>query len=427
MFAPLDTEKVLAEILRTDPDTLADRARDLAQRRAALDAEEAELLATVEELRVGGIDWFRDPGAWLRTKTGIAGYNARIRLSVARALAVLPSVRDALSRAEIGFDHARLIADQADSPNRDNLIDDIDEILGWAVTRSADDFRDALAGWARDLDERREEGMTDHERQRRRRKVTRTRTKDGLRRTILDFDDETDALVYGAVRDIFNEMLRAENKARKEAGDKTELWPENRRATAQIWADAFAELARRSRGADVITKHKARPTILAMTEMSVLWDQLKVRGYCELADGTKLTSAQIRRMACEADIIPMVMDSNGVCLDMGDTVRLATYKQRLALRAMHATCAVEGCDMDFDWCEIHHLHPWENGGLTDLDNLVPLCSYHHHWIHDCDMAPEVLPDRTLRYTPWPTTPAPQRQRPRDLSMGTSPPDLVAAR
>ena len=45
------------------------------------------------------------------------------------------------------------------------------------------------------------------------------------------------------------------------------------------------ELARRSGAADVITKHKARPTILAMTEMSVLWDQLRVKGYCELEDG----------------------------------------------------------------------------------------------------------------------------------------------
>jgi len=427
MFVSFDTEQRLDEILRTDPDTLADRAKDLAVRRAALDAEEAELLATVEELRVGGIDWFRDPGAWVRNKTGIAGHTARTRLTVARALAVLPTVLDALREGRIGFDHARLIAEQADSPNRDNLLADIDEILAWAVAKSADDFRDALNGWARDLDERREEGMTDHQRQRRRRKVRRSRTKDGLRRTTLELDEETDALVYGAVRDIFTEMLRAENKARKAAGEQAELWPQNRRATDQIWADAFGELARRSRAADVITKHRARPTILALTEMSVLWDQLKIRGYCELADGTKLTSTQIRRLACEADIIPMIMDTNGVCLDMGHTVRLATHKQRLALRAMHATCAVEGCDMDFDWCEIHHLHPWEKGGRTDLDNLVPLCSYHHHWIHDCDMAPEVLPDRTLRYTPWPTTPAPQRQRPRDLSMGTSPPDLVLTR
>ena len=427
MFAPFDTEKVLDEILRTDPETLADRARDIARRRAALDAEEAELLATVEDLRVGGLDWFRDPGAWLRNKTGIAGHTARTRLCVARALAVLPTVLEALREGRIGFDHARVIADQADSPNRDNLLEDIEEILGWAVTRAADPFRDAVAGWVRDLDERRETDMTDHQRQLRRRKVTRSRTKDGLRRTVLELDDETDSLVYGAVRDIFTEMLRAENKARKKTGDTPELWPENRRATNQIWADAFGELARRSRGRRCHHQAQARPTILAMTEMSVLWDQLKVKGFCELADGTKLTSAQIRRMACEADIIPMVMDTNGVCLDMGETVRLATYKQRLALRAMHATCAVEGCDMDFDWCEIHHLKPWEKGGLTDLDNLVPLCSYHHHLIHDCDTEPEILPDRTLRVVPIPLTPAPQRRRPRDLSMGTSPPDLVPTR
>ena len=120
MFAPFDTEKVLDEILRTDPDALADRARDIAARRAALDAEEAELLATVEDLRVGGLDWFRDPGAWLRNTTGIAGHSARTRLTVARGLAVLPTVLEALREARITFDHARLIADQADSPNRDN-------------------------------------------------------------------------------------------------------------------------------------------------------------------------------------------------------------------------------------------------------------------------------------------------------------------
>ncbi len=270
MFVPFDATARFAEIDRTDPDTLVDRARDLARRRAALDAEEAELLATVEELRVGGVDWFRDPGAWLRVKTGIAGYTARTRLTVARGLAVLPTVLEALREGRIGFDHVRVIADQADSPNRDNLLEDIEEILGWALTKAADDFRDAVAGWARDLDERREVGMTDHQRQLRRRKVTRSRTKEGLRRTVLDLDDETDSIVYGAVRDIVADMLRAEKKA--------DLRPETRRATRQIWADAFGELARRSRGADVITRHKARPVILAMTEMSVLRDQLKVRG-----------------------------------------------------------------------------------------------------------------------------------------------------
>jgi Domain of unknown function (DUF222) len=419
MFPPLDAAALLEELTRTDPDSLVDRARSIAAQRAALDAEEAELLAAVEALRVGGSDWFRDPGAWLRARTGIAGHSARTRLTVARALAVLPGVLEALRVGRITFDHARVIADQADSPNRDDLLADIDEILGWAVRKSADDFRAAVAGWARDLDERREAGLSDHQRQRRRRKLTRARTKHGLRRTILDLDDEDDAILYGALRDIVSDMIRADRKA--------DLTPERSRATRQVWADAAIELARRSRGADVITKHKARPVILAMTEMSVLWDQLKVNGYCELADGTKLTSRQIRRLACEADIIPMVLDTDGVCQDMGRTVRLATYKQRLALRAMHATCAVESCDMDFDWCEIHHLHPWQKHGLTDLDNLVPLCTYHHHLIHDCDIDPQILPNRTLRVAPIALTPAPQRRRPRDLTMRTRPPDLVPAR
>ncbi|HEY5886078.1 MAG TPA: HNH endonuclease signature motif containing protein, partial [Acidimicrobiales bacterium] len=89
--------------------------------------------------------------------------------------------------------------------------------------------------------------------------------------------------------------------------------------------------------------------------------------------------------------------------------------------------AAEGCDVEFDWCEIHHLHPWEKGGPTDLGNLAPLCSYHHHWVHECGIEPQIQPDRTLRMVPIPLTPAPQRRRARDLTMGTSPPDLVPTR
>ena len=326
---------------------------------------------------------------------------------------MLPTVLDALREGRITFDHARLIADQADSPNRDNLLEDIEEILGWAVTRADEPSATPWTGWARDLDERREAGMTDHERQLRHRKVRRTRTKEGLRRTILDFDDETDALVYGAVRDIVADMLRAERKAQKAAGDEPGGPP------ARDPPGHPPDLGRCLR--------RARPPLPGRRchhqaqgpphhpgphrDVGPLGPTQGQGLLCGLADGTKLTSAQIRRMACEADIIPMVMDTNGVCLDMGDTIRLATYNQRLALRATHATCAVEGCDMDFDWCEIHHLHPWERGGLTDLDNLVPLCSYHHHLIHDCDTEPDVLPNRVLRVVPIPLTPAPQRRRP----------------
>ena len=49
---------------------------------------------------------------------------------------------------------------------------------------------------------------------------------------------------------------------------------------------------------------------------------------------------------------------------------------------MHHTCAAPDCPVRFGDCDIHHLKDWKEGGLTNLENLVPLCSKHHHHIHE---------------------------------------------
>ncbi len=156
-----------------------------------------------------------------------------------------------------------------------------------------------------------------------------------------------------------------------------------------------------------------------------MWDQLKVNGFCELADGTKITARQLRRLACEADIIPMILDSQGAVLDQGRKVRLATEPQRHTLRAMHETCAIEGCDVRFEWCEIHHLKPWERKGLTNLDNLVPLCSFHHHIIHGHDWDITRLPSHQLRLGGIVLPPQPRPHLSRRIH--GRPPDRVPAR
>ncbi len=56
--------------------------------------------------------------------------------------------------------------------------------------------------------------------------------------------------------------------------------------------------------------------------------------------------------------------------------------QWAALKALYSQCAWERCAAPISWCQAHHLHSWETGGLTDLCNLVPLCSKHHHMVHD---------------------------------------------
>jgi len=87
-------------------------------------------------------------------------------------------------------------------------------------------------------------------------------------------------------------------------------------------------------------------------------------------------------MACEQGVIPAVLGTAGEILDLGRKARLATPAQKRALKARYGGCGINGCDACFEYCDIHHIWQWLKGGPTSLANLIPLCSHHHHLIHD---------------------------------------------
>jgi len=86
-------------------------------------------------------------------------------------------------------------------------------------------------------------------------------------------------------------------------------------------------------------------------------------------------------MLCDANVIPVVLGGDGCVLDVGSGRRLASREQRRALRAMYRTCAVPGCTVGFDRCQVHHLAPWNRFQRTALAELCPLCSEHHDRVH----------------------------------------------
>lgn len=90
---------------------------------------------------------------------------------------------------------------------------------------------------------------------------------------------------------------------------------------------------------------------------------------------------EIRRIACDAEIIPAVLGGEGEILALGRSRRLFTRAQRRAVTARDGGCAAPGCTLPASWCEIHHIGHWEDGGRTDVDNGVLLCSHHHHAVH----------------------------------------------
>jgi hypothetical protein len=132
-----------------------------------------------------------------------------------------------------------------------------------------------------------------------------------------------------------------------------------------------------------------------IVDLDTLLNGLHHHSILETNSNGTLSISTLRQLACEAAVIPMVMNSDGVILDVGRSQRLATPTQRQALRAMYPTCAHPGCRVRFEDCTIHHTNYWENGGRTDLGELLPLCSHHHHDAHHKHWRYTLDPDRTL--------------------------------
>ena len=63
--------------------------------------------------------------------------------------------------------------------------------------------------------------------------------------------------------------------------------------------------------------------------------------------------------------------------------RGANLNQRLSLHAEFHTCSRPGCNKPADYCQVHHLIPWQAGGFTNIKNLTFLCAY-HNGINDDD-------------------------------------------
>ena len=126
----------------------------------------------------------------------------------------------------------------------------------------------------------------------------------------------------------------------------------------------------------------ARAEIVVHVDLETLQHGLHTGGTCRTALGADLPVETVRRLACEAEILPVVLDGRSVPIDVGRSKRLATVHQRRALEAIYPTCAIPDCEVIFDHCSVHHIDYWENGGSTDLNNMIPLCSRHHHAAHE---------------------------------------------
>jgi HNH endonuclease len=97
--------------------------------------------------------------------------------------------------------------------------------------------------------------------------------------------------------------------------------------------------------------------------------------------GTPLGPETVRKLACDGNIIPVLLGGHGQILEIGGARRAFTSAQVRALWLRDRHCTFPGCTAPGTWCDAHHIRHWADGGDTDLANGTLLCGRHHTIVH----------------------------------------------
>ena len=97
--------------------------------------------------------------------------------------------------------------------------------------------------------------------------------------------------------------------------------------------------------------------------------------------GELLGPETVRRLACDASVVPVVLGSTGEIVDLGRRHRFFSSAQTRALWLRDGHCSFPGCSVPASWCDSHHLWHWADGGPTDLEHAALLCGRHHTVVH----------------------------------------------
>jgi 5-methylcytosine-specific restriction protein A len=152
------------------------------------------------------------------------------------------------------------------------------------------------------------------------------------------------------------------------------------RSFEQRQADALGEICGFSLRHDDTTPDTGgeRPQIRLTLNLDTLRTAV---GGAHLDTGAWYSPSQLRMLACDACIIPAVLNTTGEPLDIGRATRTIPAGIRRAVAIRDNGCAYPGCGQPPARCEVHHCTEWALGGDTALHNCAMVCPAHHRIIH----------------------------------------------
>jgi hypothetical protein len=339
----------------------------LAELQSLVAVGQARVLAELDVRGVCDVEFGLTTASWLAREAMLPGRTTRGQVKVGRRLSeLLPDVEAAVGAGRINAHHASVLAEACHPRVADAVAGLQTELVALAEGASFERWRAEVRGIVELLDE---DGGHD--------------PNDDLARNRLDLAESLDGVTHVAGRLVGEHALgvshaietRADELFRRYAADHHECPDIGVPSRATLRALALAELCRAAGAVDVSSTRPPRPEVTMVVRADEPGAGPTGPTGATLPDGTT------RTLRCDPDLFTLVVDSLGVPLDMGRHVRLATTAQRRALAARDGGCTFPGCDRPHEWCDVHHVDPFEQGGHTNLDRLAPLCRTHHGVSH----------------------------------------------
>jgi hypothetical protein len=349
------------------------------------------LLAHAERVDVGGSVGATSPANWLANKTLITRSAAHRAKRLAMALeGSHPAVDQALTTASINVEQAQVIVDAVDELPATIEASTVAEAEAFLLREAADHDAKALRVLGRRLLEVLDPEAAEAEEARRlEREEAEARAKASF-----TMSDDGHGKVHGrfTIPSAHGSMLRKALLAYA-APSRNPDRPANTPTRHQLGL-AFLEYLE-TRGEDTLPNAGGvSATVVVTMTLESLMGGLQAAGLC---DGSRISAAEARRLACRAGVIPVVLGGKSQPLDIGRRGRFHTKPQRIALGLRDGGCTATGCDRPPSHCHAHHDTPWSHGGRTSVKDGRLLCSRHHTLAHDPSYATTAQPDNRVTF------------------------------
>ncbi|WP_156690295.1 HNH endonuclease signature motif containing protein, partial [Mycobacterium sp. Marseille-P9652] len=341
-------------------EVLFEELAELAGQRNAIDGRIAGIVAEIDRDGLWGMTGARSVAAMVAWKLGWSSGNAHTVAAVARRWAEFPRCTQGLREGRLSLDQVGVIAARAGAGSDKHYVQ-------LAQVATVNQLRTAVNLEPRPDPEPRPEPEP---------AITKTGTERGSRYRITLAP--LDAAKFDAALAAHREALVAEWKRDHGdggAGGERPPLPGNVEAFMRLVETGWdLEASRRP--------HSAHTTVVVHLDVKQRAAALHL--------GPLLSDADRRELTCDATC-EVWLERHGQPLGAGRTTRTINRRLRRALEHRHPTCAVPGCGATRG-LHAHHLKHWEDGGPTELTNLILLCPYHHRLHHRGELTITGTPD-----------------------------------